>query len=207
MNGAALYFCDFPWSGAALVTARESTEIALLLQRWRNGDRAAEARIFEILMPQLRAIAARALRNEHRGHTLQPTALVNEAFLRLAAAKDIEWHDRGHFLALAARIMRHYLVDHARARFKGKLISWEGFPEELLGNHSQFDLIIAVDRALDELGDKSPRQRDVVEMKFFLGLTDSAAAHALKVPLRTLQREWHQARAWLFERLDGKREA
>lgn len=188
------------------MTAIDRTEITLLLQRWRTGDRSSEERIFELLLPQLRAIAARFLRNERSGHSLQPTALVNEAFLRLVAAKDIDWKDRGHFLALTARIMRRYLVDHARARFKGELVSWEGFPEGLLANHSKLDLIIAVDKVLDELEKKSPRQRVVVELKFFLGLTDLETAQALKLPLRTFQREWHMARTWLFKQLDEKHE-
>jgi len=185
----------------SVMSAIESSEITLLLERWRKGDLSAEARIFELLVPRLRAISARALSHERRGHSLQPTALVNEAFLRLAAAKDIKWRNRGHFLALTARIMRRYLVDHARSRFKGQLVSWEGFPEDVLRNHSQLDLIVAVERVLDELGETSSRQRAIVEMKFFLGLTDLETAHALKVPPRTLQREWHKARAWLFQKL------
>jgi len=182
------------------------TEITLLLQRWRAGDQSCEERIFELLLPQLRTIAARLLRNEPPGHSLQPTALVNEAFLRLVNAKDIDWKDRGHFLALTARIMRRYLVDHARARFKGKLVSLDGFPADLLGNHSKLDLIVAVDRVLDELEKKAPRQRVVVEMKFFLGLTDLETARALKLTLRTFQREWHVARTWLFKKLDDNNE-
>lgn len=188
------------------MTATDRAEITLLLQRWRTGDHGCEERIFELLLPQLRTIAARLLRNERPGHSLQPTALVNEAFLRLVAAKDIDWKDRGHFLALAARIMRRYLVDHARARFKGELISWDWFPTDLLGNHSRLELIVTVDRALDELEKKAPRQRVAVELKFFLGLTDLETAQALNLPLRTFQREWHMARAWLFKRLDEKNE-
>ena len=188
------------------MTAADRTEITQLLQRWRAGDQSCEERIFELLLPQLRAIAGHLLQNERPGHSLQPTALVNEAFLRLVAARDIDWKDRGHFLALTARIMRRYLVDHARARFKGELVSWDGFPEDLLGNHSKLDLIVAVDRALDELEKKAPRQRAVVELKFFLGLTDLETAQALNLTLRTFQREWHVTRAWLFKRLDEKNE-
>lgn len=187
------------------MTANDTTEITLLLQRWRAGDRASEERIFELLLPQLRIIAARYLRNERLDHTLQPTALVNEAFLRLVGAKDIDWKDRGHFLALTARIMRRYLVDHARKRFKGVLVSCEGLPEDLLSNYSKLDLIVAVDEVLDELENKSSRQRIIVEMKFFLGLTDQETAEALKLSLRTFQREWHMARAWLFKRLKKER--
>ncbi len=188
------------------MTSAERTEITHLLQRWRAGDQSCEERIFKLLLPQLRAIAGHLLRNERPGHSLQPTALVNEAFLRLVAARDIDWKDRGHFLALTARIMRRYLVDHARARFKGELVSWDGFPADLLSNHSKLDLIVAVDRVLDELEKKAPRQRAVVELKFFLGLTDLETAQALNLTLRTFQREWHVTRAWLFKRLDEKNE-
>jgi RNA polymerase sigma factor (TIGR02999 family) len=188
------------------MTITDGTEITLLLQRWRAGDQDCEERIFELLLPQLRTIAARLLRNEPPGHSLQPTALVNEAFLRLVTAKDIDWKDRGHFLALTARIMRRYLVDHARARFKGKLVSLDGFPADLLGNHSKLDLIVAVDRVLDELEKQAPRQRVVIEMKFFLKLTDLETTQALKLTLRTFQREWHVARTWLFKKLDENNE-
>ena len=150
-----------------------------------------------------RAIAL-TLRHERRAHSLQPTALVNEAFLRLVPAKDIKWKNRGHFLALTARIMRHYLVDHARARFKGELVSWDDFPADFLREHSKIDLIVAVDQVLDELEEKSPQQRKIVELKFFVGLTDQEAADALELPIRTFQREWHVARAWLFNRLNAK---
>src|SRR5215471_8861328 len=91
-------------------------EITLLLREWRAGDREAESKLFELLLPDLRKIAVRCFRGERPGHTLQPTALINEAFLRLACAKNIDWRDRGHFLALSATIMRRYLIDHARSR-------------------------------------------------------------------------------------------
>lgn len=187
------------------MSANQRTEITLLLQRWRKGDRSAESRIFELLLPELKVLARRALRQERRGHSLQPTALVNEAFLRLVAAKSINWNDRGHFLALAATIMRRYLVDRVRSRFKGQLVSWECFPEDVLNHRSSLDLIVEIDRVLYELEEKSPQQRMIVEMKFYLGLTDLEAAHALNLRLRTLQREWHLARAWLFNRLNAKR--
>src|SRR5215831_195064 len=94
----------------------EANEITQLLQAWRQGDRQAETKLFQLLLPDLRRIAGRCFRGERSDHTLQPTALVNEAFLRLASAKKIDWQDRGHFLSLAARVMRHYLIDHARSQ-------------------------------------------------------------------------------------------
>src|SRR5215472_12300912 len=180
---------------------RQATEITRLLHRWRSGDQDAENQLFQEVLPELRAIAARYLRKERSGHTLQPTALVNEAFLRLAAAKNIEWHDRGHFLALAARVMRRHLIDHARARPDVHFMALEGLPEYVLSNHTKLELVVAIDELLDELGKENHQRREVVELKFFLGLTDNEAAEALNLTLHTFQREWYRARRWLFERL------
>jgi RNA polymerase sigma factor (TIGR02999 family) len=176
-----------------------------LLQQWRSGDREAEAQLFELLMPELRAIAARCFRGERSGHTLQPTALVNEAFFRLARAKNVEWHDRGHFFAIASVIMRRLLIDHARGRPDAEMVPIERVPEHLLSAYTPLEQAIAIDTLLDQLGNESPQQRRVVELKFSLGLTDEEAAEALNMKLRSLQREWHRARKWLFEHLTEKR--
>jgi len=180
------------------------SQITVLLQQWRTGDRDAESRLFELLMPDLRKIAARCFKGERPGHTLQPTALVNEAFFRLARAKNIDWQDRGHFFAVATRIMRRYLIDHARSRPVAELMPMEGLPEKILGERTPLELAIAIDTLLDELDMESPQRRTVVELKFFLGLTDEESADALGLKLHTLQREWHRARRWLFERLSQK---
>jgi RNA polymerase sigma-70 factor (ECF subfamily) len=185
--------------------ARETPEITQLLHRWSTGDQDAEGRLFELVLPELRVLAARYLRRERSGHTLQPTALVNEAFLRLAAAKDIDWHDRGHFLALAARVMRRHLIDHARSRPDVHFLALDGLPEYVLSNHTKLELVVAVDELLDELGKEFPQRRSVVELKFFLGLTDVEASEALNLNLHTFQREWYRARRWLFERLSTKK--
>jgi len=178
--------------------------ITELLQQWRTGDREAESRLFELLMPDLRKIAARCFRGERSGHTLQPTALVNEAFFRLARAKNIEWRDRGHFFAIASVMMRRLLIDYARSRPDAQLMPIEGLPERFLVNYTPLEQAIAIDVLLEELGEVAPQQRRVVELKFSLGLTDEEAAQALNLKLRSLQREWHRARRWLFERLTGK---
>jgi len=185
--------------------ARDTGGVTELLQQWRSGDREAEAQLFELLMPELRAIAARCFRGERSGHTLQPTALVNEAFFRLARAKNIDWHDRGHFFAIASVIMRRVLIDHARGRPEAEMVPIEGLPEHLLAGYTPLEQAIAIDTLLDQLGEESPQQRRVVELKFSLGLTDEEAADALNMKLRSLQREWHRARKWLFERLTEKR--
>jgi RNA polymerase sigma factor (TIGR02999 family) len=179
-------------------------EITILLQQWRTGDRTAESRLFELLMPDLRKIAGHCFRRERPGHTLQPTALVNEAFFRLADAKNIDWQHRGHFLALAARVMRRYLIDHARGRPNVNFLPMEGLPERVLGTRTPLELVIAVDTLLDELDTESHQRRAVVELKFVLGLTDAEAADSLHLSLHTLQREWHRARKWLFERLSAE---
>jgi RNA polymerase sigma factor (TIGR02999 family) len=175
--------------------------ITQLLQQWRAGDPHAESALFDSLLPDLRIIAGRCFRGERPGHTLQPTALVNEAFVRLARAKNIDWHDRGHFFALAARIMRRYLIDHARAQPSVQFLPMEGFPERALGRRTPLELAMTVDGLLNELDKESPQQRAIVELKFFLGMNDDEAAEALDLKVRTLQREWHRARLWLYKRL------
>jgi len=182
----------------------QPSEITRLLRQWRVGDKDAEARLFELLMPDLRKMANRHFRNERGGHTLQPTALVNEVFLRLARTKNIEWNDRGHFLAIAATIMRRYLIDYARARPNVELLPLDGVSDRVLGAYTNLELAVAVDALLDELEQESRQRRNIVELKFFLGLTDEEAAQSLNLTLHTLQREWARARRWLFERLGGK---
>jgi len=184
--------------------ASKPTEITRLLQQWREGDRDAESHLFELLMPELRKIADRYFRHERRDHTLQPTALINEAFLRLARTKNIEWNDRGHFFAIAATIMRRYLIDYARARPGVEMLPMEGLPDRVLGTYNKLELAVAVDALLDELEQESRQRRAIVEVKFFLGLTDEEAAQGLNLSLHTFQREWARARRWLFERLGGK---
>lgn len=181
--------------------AERSVGITELLHRWETGDRDAESRLFEELMPDLRAIAGRHFRGERADHTLQPTALVNEAFVRLAGAKNIEWKDRGHFFAMAAMMMRRILIDHARGRPDVKVLPLEGFPDEFLRQRTPLEQVIDIHRLLDQLREESPQQWRVVELKFWLGMTDEEAAEALDLTLRSLQREWFRARKWLYERL------
>src|SRR5258707_805123 len=125
--------------------AESPVGITELLRRWQTGDADAEARLFEVLMPELRAIAARCFRKERPGHTLQPTALVNEAFFRLAKAKNVEWRDRGHFFAIASTIMRRLLIDHARSRPDAELLSIDVLPEHVLADSTPLEQAIAVD--------------------------------------------------------------
>ena len=180
-------------------------EITILLRQWQEGDKEAEAQLFSILMPELRKIAGHCFRRERPGHTIQPTALVNEAFLRLAAAKNIDWQDRGHFLAIAARMMRRLLIDHARSRPTVQFTPMEGLPERVLGRHTPLELAIMIDLLLDELEEESPQKRAIVDLKNIIGLTDAEVAKVLNLSLRTVQRDWHDARVWLFRRISGGR--
>lgn len=158
---------------------------------------------------ELRAIAGRQLGSERQGHTLQPTALVNEAYLRLRGLGDVPWHDRTHFYALASRIMRRILVDHARARTAQKrgsdaprVLLSEVFHEDV---HPAMDAteLIDLDRALDELASAEPRLARLVELRFFSGLGIDEAATLLGCSPRTAKRDWAFARAWLLNRLSA----
>ena len=178
-------------------------DITILLRRWRDGDKDAEGELFQALMPELRKIARRCFRGERPGHTIQPTALVNEAFLRLSAARGIDWHSRKDFLAMAATMMRRYLIDHARGRPTVHFAPLEGMPEKILGRYTPLEQRILIDALLNELDSESHEKRMIIELKFSLGLTDAEVAEVLNLSLRDMQRQWHMARRWLFERLEN----
>jgi RNA polymerase sigma factor (TIGR02999 family) len=182
----------------------QDDEITRLLHLWQAGDRDAEAELFELLMPELRRMAKRHFYGERPGHTLQPTALVNEAFCRLSRSKHIEWQDRSHFFAIAGRVMRRYLIDHARRRPEVNFIPLDSIPEELLAGRSRTDVVFQMDALLDKLEKEYPQWCKVVELKFFLGLTDGEAAQVLQISLHTLQRHWYRARRWLYDQLEAK---
>ena len=183
--------------------AEETGQITLLLHRWREGDKEAESQLFQLLLPELRKIAGCCFRKERPDHTLQPTALINEAFLRLATVKKIDWQDRGHFLKLAARMMRRLLIDYARSRPSVRFVAMDGVPELIQHNRTPLEVQIALNSLLDELEVESPQQRAIVVLKNVLGLTDEEVAEALGLKLRTVQREWHEARIWLFKRMSA----
>ncbi len=176
--------------------------ITVLLRQWRDNDRRAQDELFESLMPELRKIARACFRGKRPGHILQPTALINEAFLRLAKTTNVDWQDREHFLALATRIMRHHLIDQARSRHSVLFLPIGGIPARILSHATPLEFSIALDLLLDELGEESRQRRAIVELKYFLGLTDVAAVDSLGVPLRTVQREWFRAKRWLLDRLN-----
>jgi len=175
-------------------------EITRLLREWRDGSADAEERLFELVLPDLRRLAHYFMRRERRGHSLSPTALLNETYLRLTGMRRQDWQDRRHFFALAARAMRRYLIDHARARPKAAAVSLDTARLQA-PLHSRRDTLLAVDALLSVLEREHPSLAAVVELKFFVGLTDQEAAEALGWPLRTTQRRWQEAREWLFRRL------
>ena len=175
-----------------------------LLENWRAGDKRAADRLIELVYSELHAIAAREMRREHGEHTLQTTALVHEAYLRLFGSGPVEWKDRAHFFAVAARQLRHILVDHAR-RVRS---------EKRGGGQVHFSLddsdgpacplderVLAVDEALGRLQMLDERAAKVVELRYFGGLSESEAAETLGISIATLKRDWDFARTWLAAQL------
>jgi len=185
------------------------TEVTQLLDQMADGSPSAAERLFPLVYDELRALAGSYFRGERPDHTLQPTALVNEAFVRLAAPAGRPVRGREHFLALAARVMRHVLVDHARERNalrrggddRHRVLLSELETSDALSESNGFD-IEAVDAALTELATLNDRSAQVVELRFFGGLTHEEIARAIDASLSTVEREWRFARAWLLVRLE-----
>ena len=176
-------------------------EVTRLLEAARHGEGGALDRVVPLVYDELRQMAARQLRRERAGHTLHATALVHEAYLKLAGGCTVEAVDRGHFMAIAARAMRQVLVDHARRRNAEKRGGdWEQttLSDGVRPLEFQPDELLALDRALDELDE---RQRQVVECRFFAGMEEEEIAVALGVSARTVRRDWVKARAWLYRSL------
>jgi RNA polymerase sigma factor (TIGR02999 family) len=180
-------------------------DITQLLQEWREGSRDAENQLFTLVTPNLRRLAHYLMKGERKGHTLQATELVDQTYFRLVGAKDRDWRNRSHFFAIAARAMRRYLIDYARARPDAEVIALEEIKDYLPADSEKIDLAITVDRLLDQLAETKPEWCRIVEVKYFLGLTDDEAADALGMKLRTMQRMWLDAREWLFAHADPNR--
>jgi len=177
-------------------------DVTGLLHDWNRGDRQAVERLMPLVTGELRRLARAHLRRERRDHTLQPTALVNEAYLRLVNVDRIQWRDRTHFFAFASRVMRRILVDHARAHRAAKRTGWRVAPVADGGPGDRHDVdLIALDGALDELAAMDARQARLVELRFFAGLTIDETADILGVGPATVTRDWATARAWLYRRL------
>lgn len=178
-----------------------------LLRAWTGGsDQALEA-LLPLVEGELRRLARGYLARERKDHTLQTTALVNEAFVRLVDARSIPWQDRAHFLGIAARLMRRVLVDHARTRGyrkRGGDLQRVSLDEAMVVSRDLDVNLLALDRALDRLAEADPRKVRVIEMRFFGGLTVEETAEALQVSTDTVKRDWRLAKLWLLRDLEGE---
>ena len=175
-------------------------EVTRLLHAWGGGDRSVEDRLFELVLPDLRKLAESMMRRERPDHSLQPTALLNEAYCRLLTARERDWRSRSHFFAIAARAMRRLLIEHAR-RTRAVRVPIEDLGE-LLGVHDEkLELALSIDGLLDDMAPAHGNWCSIVELKFFLGFTDEETAEALGMPLRSMQRQFGDARRWLYEKL------
>ena len=163
-----------------------------------------EERLFALVLPDLHKLARYMMRGERADHSLQATVLINEAYFRLVGAKDRDWENRRHFFAVAARAMRHLLIDYARGRPKGAKVPIEGLEEMLRGRDEQLELGLTINELLHEMETDHPEWCTIVELKFFAGFTDEEAAEALGLSLRTMQRQFGDARRWLFQKLEQK---
>jgi RNA polymerase sigma-70 factor (ECF subfamily) len=183
-------------------------EVTDLLIAWGGGDRSALDRLVPVVHAELRRLARRQMSRERPDHTLQTSALVNEAYLRLIDLSRVRWQDRGHFFAMSARIMRRILVDHSRSRSslkRGAARKMAAFEEALaVSNEPSVDLV-ALDDALNELESHDPRKSQVIEMRFFGGLSVEETAEALQVSAETVKRDWRLAKLWLLRELNRGR--
>jgi RNA polymerase sigma factor (TIGR02999 family) len=186
---------------------RDTDEVSALLLAWSAGDQDALDRLTPIVYNELRRLASRFMRNERAGHTLQSTALVHEAYIRLVDYKRMQWQNRAHFFAIAAQLMRRILVEHARRhgvkRGAGfRHISLDEAPL-VVGRAASDPDLVALDDAMNDLARLDPRKVQVVEMRYFGGLSVEETAEVLKVSTVTVKRDWRTARTWLFRELTG----
>jgi RNA polymerase sigma factor (TIGR02999 family) len=186
----------------------DAPTLTLLLTEWRNGDEQAGNRLFATAYDELRRMAAWQLRSEHAGHTLQPTALVNELYLKLFGGSQVDWRNRAHFFAVAAQNLRRLLIDHARKRLaekrEGGRVHISITEADGLAAPREEDLI-ELDEALNVLMDLDPRSARVIELRYFGGLTEKESAEVLGISVATLKRDWDFARAWLAAQLAAGR--
>jgi RNA polymerase sigma factor (TIGR02999 family) len=182
--------------------------VTLLLARWRDGSAEAEAQLMERVQGELRRVAAAYLRREPPGGTLQPTAVVNEAYLRLIPQRKVSWENRAHFFGIAARMMRRVLVDHARKKRAAKRAAGAGDPVSVSAvaapsNEADIVDVLALHDALAGLANLDHRQAQIVELRYFAGLTVEEVAEILDISPATVKREWATAKMWLRRRMRG----
>jgi RNA polymerase sigma factor (TIGR02999 family) len=181
-----------------------SQEITQLLADWRNGDRAALHKLMPLVYDELRRLARHYMRGERPGHTLQTAALVNEAYLRLVDQRNVLWHDRAHFFAVAANVMRHLLVDHARNRLyakRGGGARQVTFDEMAIVSNERSAELVALDEALTRLAQIDPRKSRIVELRYFGGMSVEEVSEVLDISATTIKQEWRRAKDWLYREL------
>jgi RNA polymerase sigma factor (TIGR02999 family) len=186
---------------------RHSADLTDLLVAWSAGDETARSRLIDAVYNELRALARGYLRRERADHSLAPTALVHEAYLKLVDQRQVRWQNRAHFFAIAAHLMRRILVDHARTRGAVKRDGGQRVPlqdVQAVMDPPEVD-VLDLDAALEKLSSLDPRQSELVELRFFGGLTVDEAAAVMDVAPATVDRDWALARAWLFRELGGER--
>ena len=179
-------------------------EITQLLVEWSGGNQAALDKLYPLVYRELRQMAHRFMRHERKGHTLQTTALINEAYLRLVDQKNVHWANRSHFFGISAKIMRRILVDHARryAREKrGGAPQQVSLDEAALVTKDRARELLLLNEALDGLAELDPRRSQVVELRYFGGLSNDEIAEVLKISANTVTRDWNMARAWIYQQL------
>jgi len=185
---------------------RPEHEITQLLAEWRDGNQAALDDLYPLVYAELHRLARRYMSRERKGHTLQTTALINEAYVRLVDQREVQWANRSHFFAISAQIMRRILIDHARRYAYAKRgggarqVSLDETATVALGDLSEF---LRLDEALKSLAELDPRRSQVVELKYFGGLNNDEIAGVLKISKNTVIRDWNMARAWLYSELSG----
>jgi RNA polymerase sigma-70 factor (ECF subfamily) len=197
-------------SGESYMQGESSMDVTRLLRAWGGGDQAALEQLTPAIYAELRSRAHGYMKNERPGHTLQTTALANEAWLRLVNVAATDWKDRAHFFAIAANVMRRILVDSARARGREKRggsahrVDLDEIPDISRRRDPE---LIAVDDALDKLAELDPRKAKVIELRFFGGLSVAETAEVLKVHEQTVLRDWRLARIWMMREIGGERPA
>ncbi|HEX8151195.1 MAG TPA: sigma-70 family RNA polymerase sigma factor [Pyrinomonadaceae bacterium] len=185
---------------------RVPSNITHVLERWSNGEQSALDELLPLIYQELRRLAGNYLRRERQDHTLQPTALINEVFLRLIDQRDIKWQNRAHFFGIAARLMRRILVDHARAhqaaKRGGEHYSLSLSKADQIAGQPTLD-ILTLHLTLQQLEQLDPQQARIVELRFFGGLTIEESAEVLSISHATVERDWKMARAWLRQEMGG----
>src|SRR3989441_6660401 len=184
--------------------AASQHEVPGLLRQWRGGDKEALDKLTRLVYDELHRLAHQYISRERPGHTLQTTALVNEAYLRLVEQKDVDWESRAHFFAVSAQVMRHILVDYARQHASAKRggeLQRVTLDAQAMVSRERAAELVALDEAMQALHEIHPRRSKVVELRYFGGLNNKEASEVLKVSEATIERDWRFAKAWLYREL------